>query len=250
MSGHSKWATIKRKKGAKDAARGKLFSKLIKEVSIAARQGGGDPGGNPRLRAAIDAAKAENMPSNNIERAVKRGTGEIEGVTYEEGNYEGYGPGGVALLVEAATDNRNRTTGEVRHLFTKHGGNLGEVGCVAWIFESKGVILIERAAIDEEKLMELAVEAGADDVSSDAAEVFEVLTSVAAFEQVKKALSDAGIPIHHAEMTKVPQNTIPVDEPTARKLFHLIELIEDNDDVQKVFSNFQIDDSVLAKIAD
>jgi YebC/PmpR family DNA-binding regulatory protein len=249
MSGHSKWATIKRKKGAKDAARGKLFSKLIKEVTISARQGGGDPAGNPRLRTAIDAAKAENMPNANIERAIKRGTGEIEGVSYEESSYEGYGPGGVALLVEVATDNRNRTTGEVRHLFTKHGGNMGEAGCVAWIFESRGVIHIDRSTVDEERLMEVAVEAGADDVSTDSPEFFEVVTAVADYEQVKRSIAEAGIAIQHAEMTKIPQNTIPVDENTARKLLNLIELIEDHDDVQKVFSNFQIDDETLAKIA-
>jgi YebC/PmpR family DNA-binding regulatory protein len=161
MSGHSKWSTIKRKKGAKDAARGKLFSRLIKEITISARQGGGDPSGNPRLRAAIDSAKTENMPGKNIEAAIKRGTGEIEGVQYEEGSFEGYGPGGVAILVDVATDNRNRTTGEVRHLFTKYGGNMGEVGCVAWMFEAKGIIIVERSASDEEKLFELALEAAA-----------------------------------------------------------------------------------------
>lgn len=249
MSGHSKWATIKRKKGAKDAARGKLFSRLIKEVTIAARQGGSDPSGNPRLRTAIDGAKAENMPSKNIEAAIKRGTGEIEGVNYEESSYEGYGPGGVAILVEVATDNRNRTVGEIRHLFTKYGGNMGENGCVAWMFESCGIIIIERSAIDEEKLLEIAIEAGAKDVNTDSAEVYEIITSVHDFEPVRKAIADAGIPVQHAESTKVAQNTVPVDEQAAPKLLRLIELLEDQDDVQKVFSNFQIDDKVLARIA-
>jgi YebC/PmpR family DNA-binding regulatory protein len=248
MSGHSKWATIKRKKGAKDAARGKLFSKLIKEITIAARHGGGDPEGNPRLRAAIDGAKAENMPWSNIERAVKRGTGEIEGVSYEEAAYEGYGPGGVAVLVEVATDNRNRTAGEIRHIFTKNGGSLGEAGSVTWMFQSRGVIRVERAAVEEEKLLELALEAGADDMETDAEDTYEVRTSPARLESVRQALAAAGVPIREAEITKVAASTVAVDESHASQLLRLLDALEEHDDVQKVFSNFQIDDAVLAKL--
>ena len=248
MSGHSKWATIKRKKGAKDAARGKLFSKLIKEITIAARQGGGDADGNPRLRTAIDGAKAENMPWANIERAIKRGTGEIEGVSYEEVGYEGYGPGGVAILVEVATDNRNRTAGEIRHIFSKNGGNLGEAGCVAWMFHAQGVIQVTRAGVEEEKLLELALEAGADDMSTDAEEFYEVRTSLGNFEKVRQALVSAGVPVQSAEITKVAANTVDVEEGSAGQLLKLIDLLEEHDDVQKVFANFSIDDSILAKL--
>jgi len=248
MSGHSKWATIKRKKGAKDAARGKLFSKLIKEITIAARHGGGDPEGNPRLRTAIDGAKAENMPWANIERAIKRGTGEIEGVAYEEVGYEGYGPGGVAVLVEVATDNRNRTAGEIRHIFSKNGGNLGEAGCVAWMFHAQGVLHVSRQNVDEEKVLELALEAGADDMSTDADEFYEVRTSLGNFEKVRQALAAAGMPVVSAEVTKVAANTVGVEEGSAGQLLRLIDLLEEHDDVQKVFANFSIDDSILAKL--
>ncbi len=249
MSGHSKWATIKRKKGAKDAARGKLFSKLIKEITIAARQGGGDAEGNARLRTAIDTAKGENMPWTNIERAIKRGTGELEGVSYEETAYEGYGPGGVAVLVEVATDNRNRTAGEIRHTFSKNGGNLGEAGCVAWMFHARGVILVERSRVSEERMLELALDAGADDVATDSEEVYEIRTSLAHYERVRHALAAAGVPLQGAEITKVAANTIAVDESTAPQLLRLIDALEDHDDVQKVFANFQIDDAVLAKLS-
>jgi YebC/PmpR family DNA-binding regulatory protein len=249
MSGHSKWATIKRKKGAKDAQRGKLFSKLIKEITIAARHGGGDPNGNPRLRTAIDAAKAENMPSTNIERAVKRGTGEIEGVTYEETHYEGYGPAGVAVLVEVATDNRNRTAGEIRHVFSKNGGAMGEAGCVAWMFETRGLIHVDRAAVGEEKLLEVALEAGADDVGTDASDLYEVVTAQASFDKVKRALEAAGIHPTHAEIAKVPQNTVEVAEGDAEKVLRLIDALEDHEDVQKVFANFSIADDILARLA-
>lgn len=247
MSGHSKWATIKRKKGAKDAARGKLFSKLIKEITIAARQGGGDPAGNVRLRTAIDGAKAENMPWANIERAVKRGTGEIEGVSYEEVGYEGYGPGGVAVLVEVATDNRNRTAGEIRHVFSKNGGNLGEAGCVSWMFQARGVLRVDRAAVEEERLMDLALEAGADDVATDE-DTYEVRTAPAHFEPVRKALQAAGIPVRESELTKIAANTVAVDEGNASQLLRLLDALEEHDDVQKVFANFQIDDAVLARL--
>lgn len=249
MSGHSKWSTIKRKKAATDAARGKVFTKYIKEITIAARAGGGDPDANPRLRTAIAAAKSVNMPAANIERAVKRGTGEIEGVTYEETHYEGYGPMGVAVLVEVATDNRNRTAGEIRHVFSKNGGSMGEAGCVAWMFESRGLIQVERAAVLEEKLLEAALEAGADDVSTESADVYEVVTSLPSFDKVKRALEAAGIPVQHAELSKVPQNTIEVSEDDAPQLLRLIDALEDHDDVQKVFANFQIPDEVLTRLA-
>ncbi len=248
MSGHSKWATIKRKKGAKDAARGKTFSRLIKEITIAARAGGGDPNGNARLRTAIDAAKAENMPASNIERAIKRGTGEIEGVTYEETHYEGYGPSGVAVLVEVATDNRNRTAGEIRHVFSKHGGNMGEAGCVAWMFESRGVLQVDRAAVGEDRLMEIALDAGADDVSLEG-DVYEVITTLGSFDRVRKALESAGVPVTHAELSKVPQNVVEVPEDAAAQVLRLIDALEEHDDVQKVFANFQIADDVLARLA-
>jgi YebC/PmpR family DNA-binding regulatory protein len=248
MSGHSKWATIKRKKGAKDAARGKVFSKLIKEITIAARQGGGDLNGNARLRTAVDAAKAENMPSANIDRAVKRGTGELEGVHYEEMTYEGYGPLGVAILVEAATDNRNRTVGEIRHMFSKNGGNMAEAGAVSYMFESRGVITVERSAIGEEQLMELALDAGADDVTAEE-DAYEIVTPLGAFEKVKRALEAAKIPIASAELTKVSANTVPVGEHEAPAVLRLIEALEDHDDVQKVHANFQIPDEVLARLA-
>ncbi len=249
MSGHSKWATIKRKKGAKDQQRGKLFSKLIKEITIAARHGGGDPGGNARLRAAIDAAKAENMPATNIERAIKRGTGEIEGVTYEETHYEGYGPAGVAILVEVATDNRNRTAGEIRHVFAKSGGAMGEAGCVAWMFESRGLIHVDRATAGEEKLLEVALDAGADDVNTEAGDAYEIVTSLVAFDRVKRALEAAGIPVQHSELGKVPQSTVDVMEGDAERVLRLIDALEDHDDVQKVFANFQIADEILARLA-
>jgi YebC/PmpR family DNA-binding regulatory protein len=249
MSGHSKWATIKRKKGAKDQARGKVFSKLIKEITIAARHGGGDPAGNPRLRTAIEAAKAENMPGSNIERAVQRGTGELEGVTYEEITYEGYGPGGIAVLVEAATDNRVRTVGEIRHVFSKGNGNLAEAGAVSWMFQNRGVIVVDRSVMDEEKLMDLALEAGADDVNTDSAESYEIITSLAGFDKVRKALEGAGITPTSAELSKVASTTVAVSEKDAPAVLRLIDALEEHDDVQKVHSNFQIADDVLARLA-
>ena len=248
MSGHSKWATIKRKKGATDAARGKLFSKSIKEITIAARHGGGDPNGNPRLRTAIAAAKAINMPSANVERAIKRGTGEIEGANYEETQYEGYAPGGVAVLVEIATDNKNRTAGEIRHIFTRYGGALGAAGSVAYLFKPRGVILVEKKAADEDALMECVLDAGADDVNTEG-ETYEVLTPPAALEAVKEALAKKKIAVQSAEVTRLASQEVQVAAKDAGALLKLVDELEDHDDVQKVFANFNVPDEILAKLA-
>jgi YebC/PmpR family DNA-binding regulatory protein len=248
MSGHSKWATIKRKKAATDQARGKLFSKYIKEITLAARQGGGDPDANPRLRTAIHAAKAVNMPAANIERALKRGTGEAEGVHYEETQYEGYGPGGVAVLVEVATDNRNRTTGEIRNLFTRWGGKLGEAGSVAHLFRPRGLIAVDRAAVAEDVLIELALEAGADDVEV-SGEHYDVTTTPANLEAVKAALAGRQIPALSAELTKVASLQVPVEGREAESLLKLVDALEDHDDVQKVYSNFSVPDDLLARLS-
>jgi len=248
MSGHSKWATIKRKKAVTDQARGKMFSKYIKEITIAARQGGGDLEANPRLRSAIAAAKSVNMPAGNIERAVKRGTGEIEGANYEETQYEGYGPGGVALLVEVATDNRNRTAGDVRHIFTKNGGNLGEAGSVAYLFKPRGVILVERTAVAEDTLIEVGLDAGADDVNTEG-ETYEVLTPPAQLEAVKQALASHNIPVQSAENTKLSSLQVPVSETEAAAVLRLVDALEDHDDVLRVYSNFTASDEVLARLS-
>ena len=248
MSGHSKWATIKRKKAATDQARGKLFSKFIKEITIAARQGGGDVEANPRLRTAIAAAKSVNMPAANIERAVKRGTGEIEGASYEEAHYEGYGPGGVALLVEVATDNRNRTAGDVRHIFTKNGGNLGEAGSVSYLFKPRGVILVDKRAVAEDALIEIALEAGADDVASEG-DSFEILTPPAQLEPVKQALAAKNIAVQSAEATKLASLQVPVSEKDAEAVVRLVDALEDHDDVLRVYSNFSASDEVLARLS-
>ncbi len=249
MSGHSKWANIKHRKGAVDAKRGKMFTKLIKEITVAARMGSGDPETNPRLRSAVMAAKNVNMPKDNIERAIKKGTGELEGVNYEEITYEGYGPGGVAVLVECMTDNRNRTVGEVRFFFSKSGGNLGETGCVNWMFSKKGLLLIEKSAIDEDKLMELAIEAGADDVVEED-NLFQVLTAPENFPAVREALEAAGISFVEASISMVPQNVVEVtDEKTARSLMKLLDNLEDNDDVQKVHANFDIPEAILEAVS-
>ncbi|MBI1796127.1 MAG: YebC/PmpR family DNA-binding transcriptional regulator [Candidatus Eisenbacteria bacterium] len=247
MSGHSKWATIKRKKAATDQARGKLFSKCIKEITIAARHGG-DPEMNPRLRTAITSAKAVSMPASNIERAIKRGTGEIDGANYEEMQYEGYGPGGVALLVEIATDNRNRTAGDIRHIFTKHGGNLGEAGSVAYLFKPRGVVLIDKSAIAEDALIELVLEAGADDVNTEG-DTYEVLTPPNQLESVKQALAAKKIPVQSAEGTKLASLQVPVGEKEAEAVLKLVDALEDHDDVQKVYANFSAADDVLAKLS-
>ena len=248
MSGHSKWATIKRKKAATDQARGKLFSKYIKEVTIAARNGGGDPESNPRLRAAVAAAKAVNMPSANIDRAIKRGTGEIEGVSYEETQYEGYASGGVALLVEVATDNRNRTAGDVRHIFTKHGGNLGEAGSVSYLFKARGVILVDKSAASEDALIETVLDAGADDVNTEG-ESYEVLTPPGRLEAVKEALAAKNVPIQSAELTKISSIQVPLTEKDAESVLRLVDALEDHEDVQKVYANFNVPDEVLTRLS-
>ena len=249
MSGHSKWSTIKRKKGANDAKRGKIFTKLIKEITIAARMGGGDPAGNPRLRSAITAAKAENMPKDNIARAIKKGTGDVEGAVYEEILYEGYGPGGVAVLVETMTDNKNRTVADVRHFFAKSGGNLGESGCVAWMFDKKGTILIDKESIDEEELMDIAIEAGAEDVVEEET-AFQVLTAPEDFSEVVEILEKNNIRFREAAIAMVPKNTVEVsEEKTARSLLKLLENLEDHDDVQKVHANFDIPDSLMEALS-
>jgi YebC/PmpR family DNA-binding regulatory protein len=246
MSGHSKWSTIKHKKGAADAKRGNLFTKLIKEITMSAKVGGGVIDSNPRLRSAVLAAKKASMPSDNIDRAVKRGTGELEGVTYEEVVYEGYGPGGAAILIEAMTDNKNRTTAEIRHLLTKYGGNLASAGAVAFQFSKKGYIAVEKSAAKEDELMELALESGAEDFKTDDADLFEVYTDPASFEVVKAAVEAKKIAIQTAEIQMVPQNTIDVADKSP-SLLKLLEMVEDNDDVQKVWSNGDIDDKYLTE---
>jgi YebC/PmpR family DNA-binding regulatory protein len=249
MSGHSKWSTIKRKKGALDAKRGKIFTKLIKEITLAARLGGGDIDGNARLRQAVMAAKEENMPKDNIERAIKKGIGGGEGgANYEEVTYEGYGPGGAAVIVEVMTDNKNRTVAEIRHIFSKHGGNLGENGCVSWIFSKKGMIVIDKKAIGEDALMEVALEAGAEDVQVEEAE-YQVITEPAAFEMVKKALDDKGIKHLEARITMIPSNTVKLEAGKAESMLKMMEKLEDNDDVQNVYSNFDIDEDVMEKLS-
>jgi YebC/PmpR family DNA-binding regulatory protein len=249
MSGHSKWSTIKRKKGANDAKRGKIFSKLIKEITVAARQGGGDPDGNPRLRSAIAAAKTENMPKDNISRAIDKGSGGGDGDTYEEILYEGYGPGGVAVLVECMTDNRNRTVADVRHFFAKSNGNLGENGCVAWMFEKKGQILVDKEHISEEDLMDKALEAGAEDVIEDENE-YQVLTAIDDFNDVRDGLEEQGVAFLEASISMIPQNTIEIDdEQIATSLLKLLENLEDHEDVQKVHANFDIDQNLMEKLS-
>lgn len=244
MSGHSKWHTIKHKKGAIDAKRGKVFTKLIKEITVAARTGGGDEAANARLRKAVSDAKAQNMPNDTIDRAVKRGTGDLEGVNYEEITYEGYGPNGVAVLIETMTDNRNRTVAELRHLFSKNGGNLGEAGSVAWMFDKKGYIIVNKEAKSEEELFEIALEAGAEDVKDDG-DAFEILTEPDAFEDVSEAVKAAGIEPQAAEVSMIPQNYIKLEGSDAQKMLKLYEAIDDHDDVQKVYSNFDIDESEM-----
>ena len=249
MSGHSKWSTIKRKKGAADAKRGKIFTKLIKEIMVAARMGGGDIDGNPRLRSAVTAAKSENMPKDNIERAIKKGTGDIDGVVYDEILYEGYGPGGVAVLVETMTDNKNRTVADVRHFFAKNNGNLGESGCVAWMFDQRGVISVDAEGVDEEQLMELALEAGAEDVV-DEEDSFQIYTAPEDFNAVVEQLEKSGIKMSEANISMVPKNTIEVtEEKTASNLLRLLESLEDHDDVQKVHANFDIPEELMEKLS-
>ena len=244
MSGHSKWATIRRKKGALDKKRGKLFTKLIKELTIAAREGGGDPGGNPRLRLAIDNAKAANMPADNIERAIKKATGELEGTTISELTYEGYGPGGIALLVEVATDNKNRAVAEVRHIFSRHGGNLSESGSVAWMFEKKGVITLPKQGKSEDEILEIALNAGAEDMHT-ADEFYEIQTDSGSFETVRKALLERKLTIDNASLQWIAKNMINIAGENAEKMMKLIEGLEDCDDVQNVFSNADFDEEFV-----
>ncbi len=246
MSGHNKWSTIKHKKGAADAKRGKVFTKLIKEITVAAKLGGGDPDGNPRLRTAIDKAKAENMPKDNVERAIKKGVGGLEGVNYEETTYEGYGPGGTAVLVEVMTDNRNRTVSDVRSTFSKCNGNMGEAGCVSWLFDKKGLLVYSKAT-DFDKLFEASIEAGADDVV-DEEEQYEVLTDPSAFHQVKTALEEAGFKAESAEITMIPQTMVKLDGKNAENMLKLMDRLEDNDDVQNVYANFDISAEDMEKM--
>jgi len=249
MSGHSKWATIKRKKGKADAERGKIFTRHIKEITIAAREGGGDADGNPRLRTAIAAAKASNMPADNIKRAIQKGTGELPGVTYESITYEGYGPGGVAIYMEVLTDNKKRIVAEIRHTLSKYGGNLGASGCVAWMFEKSGIVTVELNAVDEDTLMEVATDAGAEDILADSG-VYEVLTQPSDIDSVRMALEEKGIPMVSAEVTMRPTNTVKLDkESEVSSMLKMCELLEENDDIQKLYANFDIDEAILEKLA-
>ena len=249
MSGHSKWSTIKRKKGAADAKRGRIFTRLIKEITVAARMGGGDPEGNPRLRSAIATAKSENMPKDNIERAIKKGTGELEGAVYEEISYEGYGPGGVAVLVDCMTDNKNRTVADIRHAFSKSGGNLGESGCVSWMFDKKGSIMVDKGTIDEEELMDKALEAGAEDVVEED-NVYQIVTTPEDFESVREALEADGIKFIEASVSMIPQNVVEVtEEKPAKQILKLLESLEDHDDVQSVSANFDIPDELMEAVS-
>ncbi len=248
MSGHSKWATIKRKKGAEDAKRGKIFTKLIREIAVAAKIGGGDPGGNPRLRSVIDKAREANMPQDNIARAIKKGTGELEGVNYEEQTFEGYGPAGVALMFNVLTDNKNRTISEIRHLLAKNGGNLGESGCVSWVFSKKGVLSFDKQQTSEDQLMEIALEAGADDIKGED-ESLEVLTDPASFEAIRKAIEGKGLKPASAEVTMVPQNYVKLTGADAEKMLKLMEALEDHDDIQNVYSNFDISKDEMERIS-
>jgi len=248
MSGHSKWATIKRKKGKLDAQRGRMFTKLIKEITIAARAGGGDPEGNPRLRTAIATAKAANMPQDNIKKAIQKGTGELPGVTYEEATYEGYGPGGVAIILEVVTDNKNRTVAEIRHLFTKYNGNLGETGCVGWMFEKQGRILVETSKVDEEKLMEIVLDSGASDMTTEE-DVYEIITPYDKFEAVKDSIENSDIEYSEASINMVPQTTIKLEGPKAESMLKLMMSLEEHDDIQDVYANFDIDESLMEKLS-
>ncbi len=247
MSGHNKWSSIKHKKGAADAKRGRIFTRLIKEITVAARMGGGDPDGNPRLRSAIIAAKTENMPKDNIERAIKKGTGELEGVSYEEMTYEGYGPGGVAMLVECLTDNKNRTVADIKYIFDRHSGNLGEPGCVAWMFDKKGLISFDKEDVDEEKLLEVALEAGAEDVKEES-DGFDVYTPPSDFEAVKEAFDNADLKYSSSSVSMIPQNTVKLEGKKAEQMINLMEALEDNDDVSNVYANFDIPDEVMEAI--
>lgn len=248
MSGHSKWSTIKRKKGKADAERGRLFTKLIKEITVAARNGGGDESSNPRLRTAVATAKAANMPADNIKKAIQKGTGELPGVTYEEVTYEGYGPGGVAVLVQTLTDNKNRTVAEVRHWFSKRAGNLGETGCVSWMFDKQGLIQVELSKIEEDTLLEIVLEAGATDMST-SDEYYEIATTPDAFDAVREAIEARGAEIASAEITMIPQNTVKLEGKQAVQMIKLYEELDELDDVQNVYANFDIDDELLDQLS-
>ena len=249
MAGHSKWAQIKHKKAHTDAKRGKVFTKIVKEIATAAKLGGGDPDGNPRLRTAIDNAKEVNMPHDNIKKAIMKGTGELPGVSYEEYLYEGYGPAGVAVMVEVMTDNKNRTVPEIRHIMAKNGGSLGESGCVSWIFEKKGYILVSKAKTSEDTVMTVALDAGAEDMKNDPEEEnFEIITAPEDFAAVKGAVEKAGLPVESADVTMLPKTYVVLDEKTAEQMVRLIDALEDNDDVQNVYANFDIPDDVAEKI--
>lgn len=248
MAGHSKWAQIKHKKAHADAKKGRLFTKIVKEISVAARLGGGDPEGNPRLRLAIEKAKEVNMPSDNIKRAIMKGTGELPSVSYEEYSYEGYGPGGVAVLIEVLTDNKNRTVSELRYLMSKHGGSLGEAGCVAWMFEKKGYILVGKGKVDEDTLMSVALDAGAEDMKNDPKEDnYEIITRPEDLNSIKTAIESAGIPVSLAEITMLPKSYITLDEKNSEQMMKLIEVLEDHDDVQNVYANFDIPEEIMVK---
>jgi YebC/PmpR family DNA-binding regulatory protein len=247
MSGHSKWSSIKHKKAVVDARRGKLFTKLIRELSSAAKAGGGDADANPRLRTAILTAKSANMPADTIQRAIKKGTGELPGEVYEEVTYEGYGSGGVAVLVDALTDNRNRTVAEIRHLFSKHGGNLGENGCVAWMFDRTGLITVEANQIDEDELLEIVLETGGDDVQVED-EIYEIRTIPEVFEDVRVALENRGLSLGMAEITMLPQNTVQIEGKQAEQVIRLMDALDDHDDVRQAYANFDIPDAVLAEL--
>jgi YebC/PmpR family DNA-binding regulatory protein len=246
MSGHSKWSTIKHKKGKQDAKRGKLFTKLIREITTAAREGGGDPEGNPRLRAAVQAAKAANMPQDNVTKAVQRGTGELPGVAYEEVTYEGYGPGGVAVMLQVLTDNRNRTTAEIRHIFGKHAGNLGESGCVSFLFKKQGYLMVPKNTRGEDEAMEAALEAGAEDFYADDDEYFEIYTAPDELHSVKGALEERGLVVEEAKLEMVPSTQVRLEDKQADQMVRLMEAFEDHDDVQNVWANFDIDETVLS----
>lgn len=248
MSGHSKWANIKHRKAAVDAKRGKVFTKLIRELTVAAKHGGGDPEANPRLRTAIAAAKNQNMANDTIDRAIKRGTGEMGGEEYHELSYEGYGPGGSAVLVKTLTDNRNRTVSDIRRIFTKFGGSLGESGCVSWMFHMKGRIAFEKSKVDEDKIFEIALDAGADDVVTEESELV-VITPPESFEAVKSAIQGAGIGYENAEVTMIPQNSIKIEGREAENMIRLMEALEDSDDVQNVYSNFDVSEDLMLSLA-
>lgn len=247
MSGHSKWSSIKHKKAAVDAKRGKVFTKLIKEITVAARMGGGDSEANPRLRTAVQAAKSQNMPNDTINRAIKKGTGELPGSSYEEVSYEGYGPGGVAILVAGLTDNKNRTVAELRKVFSKNGGNMGEAGCVAWMFSKKALFLVNRADIEEDTLMALVLEAGAEDMKADG-DSYEITAPPDAFQSVKQALEANPVPVSMAEISMVPQNTVQLEGKDAQQVLKLMESLEDHEDVHHVYANFDIPDSIMAEL--